>query len=173
MIETLAVEYPVRCSCEVLDCARSSYYHRPIQPDEHALREAVQTLAPEHPTYGYRRLTVELRKRLGRTNSKRVRRLMHQLGLQRRTKRKKRHTTQSQHDYPRYPNLVRDLQIVRPNQVWVADITWVHLQTEDVYLAVVMDVFTRCIRGWHLSRHLDESLTRTALGSVDILSATR
>lgn len=153
----------MRLICEVLDYARSSYYRRRMPPDEAALREELQTLALEYPTYGYRRLTVEVRQRLGRINSKRVRRVMRQLGLNRRKKRKKRHTTQSQHDYPRSPNLVRDLRIVRPNQVWVADITWVHLQTEDVYLAVLMDVFTRCIRGWHLSRSLDESLTRIAL----------
>lgn len=159
----MAATYPVRLSCEVLDYARSSYYCHRVKSDEPALCQALQALALEYPTYGYRRLTIELRKRHGRINSKRVRRLMHQLGLNRKQKRKKRHTTQSQHDYPRYPNLVRDLPIVRPNQVWVADITWLHLRSEDVYLAVVMDVFTRCIRGWHLSRSLDESLTKTAL----------
>jgi transposase InsO family protein len=153
----------VRIICEVLDYARSSYYRRRLRPDEQALSHALQVLALEHPTYGYRRLTVEIRKRLGRINSKRVRRLMRQLGLNRKRKHKKRYTTQSQHTYPRYPNLVRDLPIIRPNQVWVADLTWVHLRSEDVYLAVVMDVFTRCIRGWHLSRSLDETLTTMAL----------
>jgi len=162
LIQTLAAHYPVRVICEVLSYARSSFYRR-IQPDEHALCQVLQTLALEYPTYGYRRLTVEVRKHLGCINSKRVRRLMRQLGLNRRKKRKKRHTTQSQHNYPRYPNLVKDLPIIRPNQVWVADITWVHVRTEDVYLAVIMDVFTRCIRGWHLSRSLDESLTKMAL----------
>ena len=68
---------------------------------------------------------------------------MRQLGLNRKRKRKKRYTTRSQHGYPRYPNLVQHLAIVRPNEVWVADITYVQLRTEDVYLAVVMDVFTR------------------------------
>ena len=133
------------------------------QRNEAEAVQVLQTLAGAYPTYGYRRLTVELRKQVGTINSKCVRRLMHQLGLNRKRKRRKRYTTQSRHAYPRYPNLVRELAIVRPNQVWVADITWVHLQTEDVYLAVVMDVFTRCIRGWHLSRSLDEALTMTAL----------
>jgi putative transposase len=153
----------VQVLCEVLNYARSSFYRTRAQPDEAESLCVLQTLAAEYPTYGYRRLTVELRNRLGTLNAKRVRRWMRQLGLNRKRKRKKRSTTQSRHDYPRYPNLVRELQIVRPDQVWVADITWVHLQTEEVYLAVIMDVFSRCIRGWHLSRSLDESLTKTAL----------
>ena len=149
--------------CGVLHSARSNFYRRRARPQETELVQALQTLAAKYPTYGYRRLTVELRKQLGDINTKRVRRWMHQLGLNRKRKRKKRYTTQSRHAYPRYPNLVRELAIVRPNQVWVADITWIHLQTEDVYLAVLMDVFTRCIRGWQLSRSLDESLTKSAL----------
>lgn len=149
--------------CSVLNYARSSFYRTHAQGNDTELSQALQTLAADYPTYGYRRLTVELRKQLGTINTKRVRRLMRHLGLNRKRKRKKRYTTQSQHAYPRYPNLVQALCIVRPNQVWVADITWVHLQREDVFLAVLMDVFTRCIRGWELSRSLDEALTRMAL----------
>ena len=149
--------------CGVLNYARSGFYRRRYQPDEAESIRVLQTLATEYPTYGYRRLTVELRKQLGTINVKRVRRWMRQLGLNRKRKRKKRYTTQSQHAYPRYPNLVYALPITRPNQVWVADITYIQLRTEDVYLAVLMDVFTRCIRGWQLSRSLDESLTKSAL----------
>lgn len=149
--------------CGVLNYARSSFYRTRARRNDIELSQTLQTLAADYPTYGYRRLTVELRKQLGTLNTKRVRRLMRQLGLNRKRKRKKRYTTQSQHAYPRYPNLVQDLCIVRPNQVWVADITWVHLQREDVFLAVLMDVFTRCIRGWELGRSLDEALTRMAL----------
>jgi len=65
--------------------------------------------------------------------------------------------------FPRYPNLVQGLEVVRPDQVWVADITYIRLLTEFVYLAVLMDVFTRGIRGWHLGRNLDQELTLTAL----------
>jgi putative transposase len=72
-------------------------------------------------------------------------------------------TTHSDHAYPRYPDLVQGLQIVRPNHVSVSDITYVRLHDEFVYLAVLMDVYTRGIRGWHLSRHLDQTLTLTAL----------
>jgi putative transposase len=88
---------------------------------------------------------------------------MRLMGIQARIKRKKRRTTNSEHDFPRYPNLVQDLDVVRPDQVWVSDITYVRLLNDFVYLAVIMDVFTRCIRGWHLGRSLDHSLTLTAL----------
>ena len=69
----------------------------------------------------------------------------------------------SRHSFPRYPNLVKDLEISRPDQVWVADITYIRLRREFVYLAVLMDVFTRCLRGWHLGRSLDQGLTLAAL----------
>ena len=85
------------------------------------------------------------------------------MGLQRPVKRRKKRTTNSQHDFPRYPNLVADLKTMRPDQAWVADITYVRLAHDFVYLAVLMDVFTRWVRGWHLSRSLDRDLTLTAL----------
>lgn len=88
---------------------------------------------------------------------------MREMGSQAKIKRRKRRTTNSEHDFPRYPNLVQDLLIARPDQVWVADITYVRLRSEFVYLAVIMDVYTRCIRGWYLSRSLDQELTLAAL----------
>src|SRR6266536_5975606 len=72
-------------------------------------------------------------------------------------------TADSNHAFPRYPNLVEGLEVVRPDQVWVADITYIRLRQGFVYLAVIMDVFTRAIRGWHLDRSLDQTLTLTAL----------
>jgi transposase InsO family protein len=96
-------------------------------------------------------------------NHKRVERLRRLMHLAAKIKRKKRRTTNSQHAFPRYPNLVQDLDVTHPEHVWVADITWIHLRCEDVYLAVIMDVFTRTIRGWYLSRSLDATLTCTAL----------
>jgi transposase InsO family protein len=83
--------------------------------------------------------------------------------LLRPVKRPVRQTTNSQHPWPRYPNLVLNRQVTQPDEVWVADITYIKLQTEFVYLAVVMDLFTRTIRGWQLSRWLDQSLTLEAL----------
>jgi len=164
MIAVLAPDYPLTVTCDVLDCARSSYYHRVTEPpDETELKAAIQTVAAEWPTYGYRRITAQLRRQAWRVNHKRVQRLMRVLGLQAKAKGKKRHTTNSQHDFPRYPNLVQDLEIVRPDQVWVSDVTYIRLRDDFVYLAVMMDVFTRGVRGWHLGRSLEHPLTLTAL----------
>ena len=96
-------------------------------------------------------------------NGKRVRRLMRELGLAGHAPQRRCRTTNSDHPYPRYPNLVAELAITQPDAVWVADITYVRLQREFVYLAVLMDVYTRAIRGWELSRHLDQALTLAAL----------
>jgi len=163
-MEKLAAEYPVQVLCQVLDFPRSSYYYQPHPRDDEALKVALQRAAEEWPTYGYRRLTVQVRRDAQLVvNGKRVRRLVKLMHLGRKHKRKTRRTTNSQHPFPRYPNLVQDLEVVRPDQVWVVDITYIHLKTEFVYLAVIMDVFTRSIRGWYLSRTLEQDLTLTAL----------
>jgi len=159
----LAAEYPVTLVCQALDLARSSYYYRCLSEDEPALAEALLRLAEEWPTYGYRRLTAQLRREGWEVNSKHVRRLMRHLGVQGKPPVRKRRTTDSTHDFPRYPNMVEGLLLTHPDQVWVADITYVRLLSEFVYLAVLMDVFTRGIRGWHLGRNLDSDLTLTAL----------
>jgi transposase InsO family protein len=89
---------------------------------------------------------------------------MRELGLVGKApKRRRTRTTNSEHPYPRYPNLVRELSVDHPDHVWVGDITYVHLRLEFVYLAVLMDVFTRMIRGWELSRSRDQALALTAL----------
>lgn len=155
--------YPVEVVCSVLGLPRSSYYYRSQAEDETDLKAALLQLAGEWPTYGYRRLTQMLRRAGWPINPKHVARLMHDLGLVGEAPRRTPRTTNSQHDYRRFPNLVADLAVVRPDQVWVADITYVALQQEFVYLAVLMDVFTRAIRGWHLSRHIDQDLTLSAL----------
>ena len=159
----LSQDYAVTLACDLLGCARSSYYHQAEPPDETELKAAIETVIAEWPTYGYRRVTAQLHRQEWHVNHKRVHRLMRKMGLLVKIKHKKRKTTNSQHDFPRYPNLVQDLEVVRPDQVWVSDITYIRLRLEFVYLAVIMDVFTRCIRGWHLGRNLDHSLTLMAL----------
>jgi len=94
----------------------------------------VGRLSKPWPTYGYRRITAQLRRQEWVVNPKRVRRLMQEMGLQVRTKRQQPRTTNSAHAFPRYPNLAQDLAVVRPDQVWVSDITYVHLRLEEVYL---------------------------------------
>lgn len=156
-------DYPRQTVCDVLDFSRSTLYYRPQIPDDETLKAALRDVAGQFPTYGYRRVTAELGRRDWKVNRKRVARLMREMGLKARIKRRTRRTTDSHHDLPRYANLVQDLSIARPDQVWVADITYVRLKRDFVYLAVIMDVFTRSIRGWHLSHSLDQELTLTAL----------
>lgn len=160
----LADAYPIRVLSRLLGVPRSSVYYAP-QPtsDEAALKTALLDLAGEWPTFGYRRLTVMMKRHGWPVNSKRIRRWMDELNLSGAPPARKTRTTNSRHAFPRYPNLVKDLKIKRPEQVWVADLTYIRLEQGFVYLAVVMDVFTRSIRGWHLSRSLEQDLTLAAL----------
>jgi len=157
--------YPVSSACELLELPHSTYYYRPVEVDECELEAAIEEIARQFPAYGTRRVMEQLRRPPYelRVNRKRVRRIMAKKKLLRLTKQRKRRTTDSQHPYPRYPNLVKELGITRPDQVWVSDITYIRLHQEHVYLAIIMDVFTRTIRGWCLSRTLDQELTLTAL----------
>jgi putative transposase len=156
MINRLKDEYPIRLLCATLDVHRSALYHQPRLPEDQPVRDALRELAGQWPTYGYRRLTKMLRRQGQPVNAKRVRRLMHELGICGEAPRRRPRTTDSDHPFPRFPNLVEGLEVERPEQVWVADITYIRLRKEFVYLAVVMDVFTRGIRGWHLGRSLEQ-----------------
>jgi putative transposase len=160
----LAGDHPVRLLCRALNCPRAGLYRAPATAAGEAdLRRAVERLAGTWPTYGYRRITRMLRREGRAVNGKRVRRVMAELGLQGKAPARRVRTTDSRHGFPRYPNLVEGLAVERPEQVWVADITYVRLRDEFVYLAVLMDVFTRRIRGWQLGRSLDGSLALAAL----------
>ena len=102
----------------------------PRPSEDRLLRDALIVVAGQWPTYGYRRLTKQLQREGHAVNSKRVRRLMHELGIVGKAPEKKPRTTDSGHAYPRYPNLVEDLKVTRPDQVWVADITYIRLRNE-------------------------------------------
>jgi transposase InsO family protein len=156
--------------CRLLGLSESSYYYAGTgytdTADDLDVLSALVKQAGRRPTDGYRRLTKALRKkkRFSQLNTKRVRRLMKLAGIQPKRRKKAIFTTDSDHAFKRYPNLVRELAIERPNQVWVCDITYIVLATgEIVYLAIVMDVFTRMIRGWALGTDLTHHLTVEAL----------
>ena len=163
MIKILKDDYSIRLLCETLDVHRCNLYHEPRPDEDRPIKDALRELAGAWPTYGYRRLTAMLRRAGLRVNAKRVRRLMHELDICGEAPKRRPRTTDSSHAYPRFPNLVEGLEAKRPDQVWVADITYIKLRKEFVYLSVIMDVFTRCIRGWHLGRSLEQELTLTAL----------
>jgi transposase InsO family protein len=162
---SLVPPYPVSVVCTVIGVPRSTFYYHPAAPaaDDPLLRTALERLAAAWPTYGYRRLTAQLRRERLVVNSKRVRRLMAELGLLGHPSVRAIRTTNSNHPFPRYPNLVQGRVATRPDEIGVADITYVRVHNEFIYLAVLMDVFTRSIRGWELGRTLEGSLTLTAV----------
>jgi putative transposase len=149
--------------------SRASFYR--FEPDsgprsnpDMDVRDAIQRIALEFPYYGWRRVTLELGRRGWRVNHKRVRRLMREDNLLCVRKRKfVVTTTDSQHSHRIYPNLAGDMVLTGINQLWVADITYIRLQNEFVYLAVILDAFSRRVIGWALERTLAGELTRAAL----------
>jgi len=111
--------YPVGAACDLLGLSRSTYYYQPVMADESELEAAIDEIAGQYPTYGTRRVSHQLRRAPYhmQVNRKRVRRIMAHKGLLRPLKRRKKRTTDSQHPYPRYPNLVKELEIVHPDHV--------------------------------------------------------
>ena len=166
MVNHLKENYPVQMICDVIGYSRSQYYYQAgsrNRGEEEELRNAIIDVAGRFPKYGYRRVTEQLNREGRKVNHKRVSRLMREMGLMARKRVRRKRTTNSVHGYRRYPNLMKELVVEHPDQVWVSDITYIRLREEFVYLAVVMDVFTRSIRGWHLDKTMEKSLTITAL----------
>lgn len=156
---------PVRRLCDLLAVAPSSYYYQALPDDDLSVLARIEEVLLEFPTYGIRRVTAELQRRRHPINHKRVQRLMQQNDLIQ-VARRCRNTTDSHHGYPRYPNLLKECRVSRPDQVWCADLTYIQLAQRFVYLAVVLDVFTRSIRGWYLGRYLSSDLALNALNQA-------
>jgi len=131
--------------------------------EEMELRDAVQKIAVRMPAYGYRRITAELRRDDWVVNRKRVLRIMREDNLLCLRRRSFVRTTDSGHKLPVYPNLAKELEVIGLNQLWVADITYIRLQYEFVYLAVILDAHSRRVIGWALGRTLEAELAVDAL----------
>jgi putative transposase len=127
------------------------------------LRDAIQRIAVEMPCYGRRRITAELRRRGWKVNPKRVYRLMREDNLLCLRRRKFVVTTDSNHGRKVYPNRVPEMLLTDVDQLWVADITYIRLQEEFIFLAVILDAYSRRVIGWALERTLEEELTLAAL----------
>ena len=159
MVEALLTDYSIRQICQPLGFNRSSlYYHPNRNPCEQALRCEIEKLAARYPTYGYRRIKQMLARKGYAVGYRRVARLMreHKLSV---TVHRAGQTTQSVDRVTPWVNRLDNLDICRPNQVWVGDVTYVRLKEQLVYVAVLMEVFTRMIRDWQLSRNLTQPLT--------------
>jgi putative transposase len=149
--------------------SRSSFYRFDAEgapgPDtDMELRDAIQRIALEMPSYGRRRITAELRRRGWAVNPKKVHRLMREDNLLCVRRRKFVVTTDSKHGRKIYPNLARGMVLTAMDQLWIADITYIRLRDEFVFLAVILDAFSRRVIGWALDRTMEDSLTLEALG---------
>jgi putative transposase len=167
MIAREAKSGQISALCRAVNLSRSTFY-RQWHLDERvdrdmALRDQVQRIALEWPAYGYRRIAAQLQREGFTVNHKRVLRLMRQDNLLCLRKRRFVRTTDSNHDWPVYPNRVPELKLTGVNQLWIADLTYIRLQYDFIYLAVILDAFSRRCIGWELDRHLDARLTVAAL----------
>ena len=153
--------------CQMTGLSRAGFYRsrtpQQASPVEMEIRDEMQKIAVESPAYGYRRITAALRKRGFAINHKRVLRMMREDNLLCVRRRKFVVTTDSRHNLPIYPNLAGQIAPTAMNQLWVADITYIRLRVEFVYLAVVLDAFSRRVIGWALGRTLEAGLAVAAL----------
>ncbi len=153
---------------ELAQVSRASFYRFGAEaeagPDpDMNLRDAIQRIALEWPSSGWRRITAELRRRGWTVNHKRVYRLMHEDHLLCVRKRKFVVTTDSNHSRKVYPNLAREMVLTDTDQLWRADIPYVRLREEFVFLAVILDAYSRRVVGWALDRTMEDDLTLKAL----------
>ena len=153
--------------CALAKVSRAGFYRFPTARSggdaEVELRDAMQRIALQFPSYGWPRMTEELKRRGWAVNHKRVYRLMREDNLLCLRRRKIVVTTDSAHHLPVYPNLAGERTLTDLDQLWVADITYIRLQAEFVYLAVILDAFSRRVIGWALGRTLEDTLTLRAL----------
>jgi len=152
-----------------MNIARSTFYYKgkTRSPDqmkaEADLRDRIEAICLEFPRYGYRRVTRQLERERWTVNHKRVLRLMRESDLLCRVKRKYVKTTDSKHGFPRYLNLIKKMPISHLNQVWLTDITYIRIRTGFVYLAAILDAYSRRVIGYAISTGLETALTLEAL----------
>jgi len=154
--------------CDLHGVSRSWYYEQNTRAEhserEIALRDQIETIILEFPGYGYRRVTHALARQGWSINHKRVLRIMQEESLLCHLKKKfVVTTTNSRHGFPVYPNMLAEATLSAPDQAWVADFTYIRLRSAFVYLACILDAFSRRCVGWHLSREMTTQLTRSAL----------
>jgi len=158
-------------TCSYLGVSRSGFYNWQKRKNsgksndtyEMSIKDEIQKIVVSFTGYGYRRVTKELHRRGYLINSKRVLRLMKEDNLLCVKKRFTPLTTNSNHNFPVYPNLIKNISLSGLNQVWASDITYIHLLREFIYLAAIIDIFSRKCIGWEIDRNIDTQLTLNAL----------
>jgi putative transposase len=169
---SLATPIPLHRLCELALVTRAGYYRwregaadaDPQTDRDLDLRDEIQRIALEYPSYGWPRITAELKRRGWKANHKRVYRIMREDNLLCLRRRKFFvATTNSNHTRPVYANVASGMELKGIDQLWVADITYIRLETEFVYLAVVLDAYSRRVLGWALDRTLETELPLAAL----------
>jgi transposase InsO family protein len=168
MMPSLQGKLSVEQMCRLAQVSRTGFYRwlqeKEPAAEEIAVRAAIQEVATEHHRhYGYRRITAELRHRGLVVNRKRVLRIMQEDNLLAIRTRKFVSTTDSRHSFEVYVNLAGRMEVTGPNQLWVADLTYIRLQQDFVYLAVVLDAFSRRVVGWAFNRSLRSTVAVDAL----------
>jgi len=164
---SLATPLALERLCRLVNVSRAGYYRwqdgPPAVDRDLDLRDEIQRIALEAPSYGWPRITAELKRRGWEANHKRVYRIMREDNLLCLRRRKFVVTTNSHHSRPVYPNLARGMVLTGIDQLWVADITYIRLEAEFVYLAVMLDAYSRRVIGLALDRTLEDELTLAAL----------
>jgi len=155
---------PITRQCQMLDLSRSSVYYRlkPIPEEDLALMRSIDELHLQHPFLGSRKIRDRLQRQGARINRKKVRRLMRLMGIRALYPRKRR-TSLPAKGHKIYPYLLRDLAVVRPNQVWAADIVYIPMARGFLYLVAIMDWYSRKVLSWRLSNTLDTTFCVEAL----------
>jgi putative transposase len=155
-----------------MSLAPRTYYDRPkprsatVEAEEARLIGRIRAICAEFPRYGYRRVTAQLKAEGERVNHKRVSRIMREQDLCVRPRRRFVVTTASSHGGPIFPDLAKDLTPTGPDQLWVADLTYVRILSGFVYPAVILDAWSRRVVGWALSRRIDADLALAALAAA-------
>lgn len=149
--------------CRLLDVNRASFYYEPVPDNEDTvtLMNEIQDIWERHPFYGYRRITATLRRAGYKVNNKRIQRLMSKMGLQALYPKPRLSVANAEHK--KYPYLLKDLSLERPNQVWATDITYIRMNPGFVYFMAIIDLYSRYIVSWKLSISLDARFCIEAL----------
>lgn len=148
-----------------MNLARSTFYYRrqALPAKDAALVKRIEQICLDFPGYGYRRVTEQLKQDQKFVNHKKVLRLMREHGLLCRVQRRKTRTTNSRHHFPRYPNIIKGMVVTEINRLWLADITYIRIRRGFVYLAAILDAYSRRAIGYAISTTLETSLATNAL----------